>query len=197
MEDSVKYFLADGLSEETMAERTGALHHHLSTSHKTYVDIVEILEFKIPDIVPGFRLVIRRDVEMNKPAKIVIKPPRIYVKETVYDYACEGDSECRRILCHELGHLLLHVKIEGEMHISNDEYKEQFPNLNAIENTEDQADIFARHFMIAPHVAYRMRSNPKELAKKTGTPLWLAKSAITISKRQEMYSLRSRNSLEP
>lgn len=88
---------------------------------------------------------VRRDIELEKTAITSEKPPRIFVRETVYDAACEGDHESRRILAHELGHLLLHFEIEGPKHKSLEAYEPQFEGMDASESIEDQADIYARN----------------------------------------------------
>lgn len=160
-------------------------------SKDLYVDIIDVLEFRVREFIPSFKLVVRRDIELDVTAETTIDPPRIYVRETVYDSACDGDVSCRHILAHELGHLLMHSKIAGSMQKDPLGYAEQFVRMNLNENSEAQADVFARNFLVPPYVAFSKRADTTELARLTGTSKNIASSAVTISKRPEMLKIRS------
>lgn len=178
------------LNELDLAQRAQKYRDKFGISDKLYVDIIEILEFKVHEIVPGFRLMIRRDIELERTAHTTIEPPRIYVRETIYDAACEGDQECRRILAHELGHLLLHVDFDGPMHRDLLGYSANLLGMNALDSIEDQADIFARNFLIPPFLAFANRHDIQALSHLTGMPKHIAAAAATISKRSEMLKIR-------
>mgnify|MGYP001125757522 CR=1 FL=1 len=157
---------------------------------KAYVDIIEVLEFRVAEFIPDFRLMVRRDVELDTLAQTTIDPPRIFVKESIYDAACEGDADARRVLAHELGHLLLHQRITTPMQRDTTGYFDQFPLMNLLDSSEAQADVFARHFLIPPYLAFDSRFDCDILARRTGTSKSLSSAAIAVSKRQEMYALR-------
>lgn len=159
-------------------------------SDKTYVDIIEVLEFRVAEFIPDFRLMVRRDIELDTSARTTIDPPRIFVRESIYDAACEGDADSRRILAHELGHLLLHQRISTPMQRDSVGYIDQFPLMDLLDSSEAQADVFARHFLVPPSLAFGSRFDADILARKTGTSKNLSAAAITVSKRQEMYALR-------
>jgi len=178
--------------ELKIANVAHSLRQRLGIADKAYVNIIDILEFRVIEFIPEFRLMVRRDIELEALAFTTVSPPRIFVRETVYDAACRGDPESRLVLAHELGHLLLHANIAiGRMQENTEGYVEQFRKQSLSESVEKQADVFARHFLVPAYLAFPNRENAKRLAASTGTPLQLANAAITISKRQEMYKLRT------
>jgi hypothetical protein len=184
------YLLLKG-GEIGIATRAHEFRLKLGIADQTYVEIIDILEFRVVEFIPDFKLMVRRDIELEALAVTTFDPPRIYVRETVYDAACNGDPDCRQILAHELGHLLLHEKVTmGRMQENTEGHIEQFRGLNLLESTEKQADVFARHFLIPPYVAFPNRTDAHLLARYTGTSKQLAAAAITISKRVEMLKLR-------
>jgi len=65
--------------------------------------------------------------------------------------------------------------------------------MKATESIEDQADMFARHFLAPPHLAYRYRTDLVAFADATGVPLRICKGNITMSKWPEVYALRNRH----
>lgn len=181
----------DKQNEIDVARRALKFRDYLGISDKLFVDIIDILEFRIKDFIPDFKLMVRRDIELEKSAATSENPPRIFVRETIYDAACEGDYEAREILAHELAHLLLHHKIEGSKHHSIDGYESERKGMNALNSTEAQADIYARHFLVPPRLAFEHRHDVAGLSRMTGVPLGTAKAAATVSRRQEMYALRT------
>ena len=187
---SLDRFNAESLNELEIAERAHQFRSTFGIADKTYVDIIEILEFRLIDFLPDFRLIVRRDIELNNTAETTIDPPRIFVRETIYDAACEGDRDCRRILAHELGHFLLHFKIDGPMHRNLAGYRKQLLAMNSLSSIEDQADIFARNFLVPPYIAFTHRNDAEKLAEITGVPRNVATAAATISKRVELLKIR-------
>ncbi|ESZ20975.1 hypothetical protein X737_08000 [Mesorhizobium sp. L48C026A00] len=175
-----------------MAKVASKYRHEFDLAHTEFVSIVEVLEFKIPVTYPGFRLVVRSRVDLAEEAVTETRNDRILVREDIYNGACEGDAYSRFVLAHELGHFLLHRETLKDLHtVSSGEYTENIKNLNAIESAEDQATIFARHFLVHPAVAFRYKEDVDILCRKTGVPRDEAAAAITISKRQEMFKIRN------
>lgn len=161
-------------NELDIALRAVRFREHLGIAETLYVDIVEILEFRVREFIPEFKLMVRRDIELDKTAITTENPPRIYVRETIYDAACEGDSESRRILAHELGHLLLHHKIDGPKHKSLESYQPEFSGMTSLDSSEDQADIYARNLLVPPFLAFQYRHDTSSLSRITGAPLRIA-----------------------
>lgn len=184
-------YVGDGLTQQRMAELALKYRHAFKLATRDFVDIVEVLEFKIPQAFPDFRLVVRPDDALESYAITYLKKCRIEVRENVYNSACEGDTFSRFVLAHELAHFLLHQNIGDAAHATSEEYEESIQNLNSLESAEDQADIFARHFLIHPNLAFEHKGDFRYLASITGTPSSEAKTAITISKRLEMLKVRS------
>jgi hypothetical protein len=184
-------FTARRLSEEDIARRAGGYRKKFGISDTLCVNIIEILEFEVKNFIPDFKLMIRRDIELDTTAYTSFDPPRIFVRETIYDSALEGDVDARHILAHELGHLLLHSHLGGSMQRDVTGYDSQFSRMSLLESSEAQADSFARNFLLAPHFAYGGRADVGGLSREAMIPLAVAKMAVKISKRQEMWALRA------
>lgn len=111
-----------------------------------YLDIVKVLEHKMPEAFNGFRYEIvepyelpDREAEMN-PCDFCIR-----IQEPIYRKAMNGDGHCRFTLAHELGHFFLHrtqTLAFGRKAING--------NIPTWRNSEWQADTFARNFL-APY----------------------------------------------
>lgn len=190
----IDYFSQFRGGELGIAKKAHELRVKLGVAEKTYVNIIDILEFQIVEILPEFRLMVRRDIELDGLAFTTIDPPRIFVRESVYDAACNGDPRSREILAHELGHLLLHQSMTvGRMQENAEGHMEQFRRQNLGESSERQADAFARHLLIPVYLAFHGRTDVDALAVATGTTYQVAAAAITVSKRTEMYALRAQS----
>jgi hypothetical protein len=164
--------------------------HEFDIAYVELVDIVSILEFRLVERYPDFRLVIMADAEMREDAVTEPHLDRITVRRSVYIAACEGDAEARFTLAHELGHFLLHREKHVQMHKDQRGSVQSVSDMNAEESVEDQADMFARHFLAPPYHSYRHRSDPSTLADLTQIPLRIAKGNITMSKRTESHVFR-------
>ena len=115
-----------------------------------YLDIVRILEHKMPEAFPGFRYEIvspsempDREAEMN-PFEFCIR-----IQEPIYAGAMNGDGHCRFTIAHELGHFFLH----RTQHLAFGK-KAENGNIPTFKNSEWQADVFARN-LLAPFSATR------------------------------------------
>ncbi len=159
--------------------------------HVELVDIVDIIEFKLVLRFPDFRLVIARDSEMEEDALAEPSKGRITVKQSVYIAACDGDTEARFVLAHELGHFLLHREKNVAMHKDRRGAVQPIRDMASTESIEDQADMFARHFLAPPHLSFRYRTAPGRLSEATGVPLRICRGNITMSKWPEVYGIRA------
>jgi hypothetical protein len=175
-----------------MMAKTLKYRNEFDMLHVELVDIVYIIEFRLIERFPEFRLVIARDVEMEEDAFAEPLKNRITVRQSVYIAACEGDAGARIILAHELGHFLLHRDKDAPMHMDPRGAIQPIRRMTATESTEDQADMFARHFLAPPHLAYQYRDQPLDLAKATGVPVSICIGNITMSKWPEVYALRNK-----
>lgn len=179
-----------GKSVEKLARNASFLRKQFEIDSDDNVDIISVLEFKLPVLIPEFHLKIVSDEEIDSDALANISPPAIVVRKSVYLAAVDGDRRCRFVLAHELAHIVLHRRFENEtLHHTQGLYSENIRDLNAMTSSEAQATIFARFFMISPRTARAFKGERAKLAKITGMPEREAASAITISKRQEMLSV--------
>ncbi|RVK38553.1 ImmA/IrrE family metallo-endopeptidase [Sinorhizobium meliloti] len=185
------YFTSRGLSTPKMMKEALKYRNEFDMQHVELVDIVGIIEFKLVSRFPDFRLVIARDTEMKEDALAEPLKGRITVRQSVYVAACDGDVEARLVLAHELGHFLLHREKDVSMHKDPRGAVQPIRDMKATESIEDQADMFARHFLAPPHLSYRYRHEPHKLAMATGTPLRVCLGNITMSKWPEVYAIRT------
>lgn len=182
-------FVREGLNSRQMAELCQKYRHEFDIKHVELVDIIGILEFRLPEIFPGFRLIIKPNDEIEDYALSDPANNRIVVRESVYDSACDGDSFCRFVLAHELGHFLLHAQKGKTLHKSAQEYERAIKKMDSVESAESQADMFAAYFLVSPQLAYNFKGAPSELALLTGAPVNVVKSVISGSKRLSFRNL--------
>ncbi|NEH55740.1 ImmA/IrrE family metallo-endopeptidase [Rhizobium leguminosarum] len=186
------HYTSTGLTTPKMMTVALRYRDEFDMQHVELVDIVDIIEFKLVQRFPDFRLVIARDAEMKEDALAEPLKSRITVRQSVYVAACDGDFEARFVLAHELGHFLLHREKDVSMHSDPRGAVQAIRGMKATESTEDQADMFARHFLAPPHLSYRYRHEPKMLAMVTGVPPRICRGNITMSKWQETIAMRAK-----
>lgn|GEM_PF-1382757 len=189
------HYTSAGLTTPKMMAAALRYRSEFDIQHVEFVDIMDIIEFKLVQVFPDFRLVIARDSELKEDAFAEPLKDRITVRESTYIAACNGDFEARFILAHELGHFLLHREKDVIMHSDPQGAVQAIREMSAIQSTEAQANMFARHFLAPPHLSYRYRNEPRDLAKATGVPIHICLGNITMSKRPEVYTLRTAVSL--
>lgn len=185
-----KDYHIQGHNTPQMAKIADYYKKQLGINDAEQVDIVSILEFKLVKLHPEFRLVIKRDKDLQDDALTDFEADQIVVRESVYIAAHEGDARSRMILAHELGHYLLHRdKGAALMHRTRDGAYDSLKSLNSTQSTETQADMFAQHFLVSPKVAFGMKNDPLSLAEAMGVPLYVAKTSISAAKRLSMRPL--------
>lgn len=186
------HFVSKGLTQRKIAELAAAYRTYLGVPQETNLDIIDILEFRLPKQDPDFELVILKDSDIDCRAYTSTIEKKIVLSESVYEAACEGDPEARFDIAHEIGHYIMHFGTAATLNknYSIDKYEPKFPGMNSTESAESQADIFARHFLVSIKTAYTYKDRVDELIEQHGIPKKHAKSMITVSKRQEMYDLR-------
>lgn len=114
-------------------------------SNLKYLDIVKILEHKMPELFSGFRYEIVTPSEMpDNEAEMNPTEFCIRIQEPVYMKAIKGDGHCRFTIAHELGHFFLHR--QQPLSFAR---KAKDGNIPTYANSEWQADIFARN-LLAP-----------------------------------------------
>ncbi|QSY96049.1 ImmA/IrrE family metallo-endopeptidase [Rhizobium bangladeshense] len=184
------HFTASGLNTPQMMAEAIKYRNEFEIKFVDLVDIVSIIEFRLVARFPRFQLVVKRDSEMLEDARADPLKDRITVRKSVYVAACEGVYEARLVLAHELGHFLLHREKDVVMHKDPRGAVQSIGGVNALESTEDQADMFARHFLAPPHLSYRLRNDPEALAVAAGIPLRIARGNATMSRWPEVRGVR-------
>jgi Helix-turn-helix domain/IrrE N-terminal-like domain len=105
--------------------------------------IIEVLEFKLPALLPEFYLDVRDSAAMGPLEGFVVAGKNaIAIREDVYRGACGGAGRDRFTCCHEFGHFLLH----GD--IAMPRMSEQSDPIYC--DSEWQADTFAGSLMLSP-----------------------------------------------
>lgn len=183
---AIDHYDANGLTHEELAGLAIRIRGEFEILTAEYVDIISILEFKFPELFPGFRLHVVRDSEVDFRAEADVPGNRIVVRQFVYDSACDGDADSRFTLAHEMAHFLLHKRFGTKLQQTILGYTDQVKNLSFKESTESQADAFAMHFLVHPVYAYKYRNDVVMLCQLTGCRINDAYKASVISKRQEM-----------
>lgn len=116
--------------------------HHL-------FDIVRVIELKMPKIYPRFHLEITSDSDLpDREAEFDPITWAMRIRESVYLAALEGDGHCRVTLAHELAHFFLHRFQRPTFGRSAENGQVPY-----CENSEWQADTFARHLLAPKHLA--------------------------------------------
>jgi hypothetical protein len=185
------HFTSKGLTTPQMMAEASKYRNEFQLSYVELVDIVSIIEFKLVLRFPNFRLLIKRDDEMAEDAVTEPHKDRITVRRSVYRAACENDPKARLTLAHELGHFLLHRDKDVQMHRDQRGAIQKIRGMDSTQSTEAQADMFARHFLAPPRIAFRYRDDPVALARRTSIPLETSRGNITMSKRPSAYRFRA------
>src|SRR4051812_47051740 len=89
------YFTSRGLNTTQMMATALKYRNEFDMLHVELVDIVDIIEFRLIERFPEFRLVIVRDTQMKEDAFAEPLKNRITVRQSVYVAACDGDSNAR------------------------------------------------------------------------------------------------------
>lgn len=77
--------------------------------NELYFPIVEFIEWMMPMLYPGFDYVLLEKSEMgNCHGKACPEDKVIYLREDVYNGACNGNGRDRFTLAHEVSHYILH-----------------------------------------------------------------------------------------
>ncbi|RTM01797.1 MAG: ImmA/IrrE family metallo-endopeptidase [Hyphomicrobiales bacterium] len=174
-----EFYVGRALSPAALARIAEAVRAKFGVADKIWVDIVDIVELELPKIINGYRFVVKPDKEMTTPAYTKFNPITIYVSETVYIAACEGDNRSRMTLAHELGHVLLHSNFDEtkfDMH-RRKQSNRRIPQAVGPNSSEYQATRFAA-FLLAPKSISKKYNDPKKLAAEAGISISAAEIAI-------------------
>lgn len=100
----------------------------------------------------------------------------IYIKESVYEKACEDDGRARFTICYEIGHMFLHSNLAYNRLSENKHIPKPY------EDPEWQANTFASYLLIPPNEARKL-NDAKLIASTYGTSYQAASIALTNAKK--------------
>lgn len=113
-----------------------AVRTHLNLPQEEF-PISEFFEWALPELMPGFQLLIGTQAELgNNHGLTIPDKQQIWLRTDVYDGMVDGLGRDRFTACHELGHLLLHKNVKMSFHRSQ-------KDLQRFRCSEWQADSFA------------------------------------------------------
>lgn len=144
-----------------------------------YFQIVEFLDVVLPQIIPDFTLEVLPSDEMGNHHGLTIPDDEVIkIREDVYIGANKGSGRDRMTMAHELGHLLLHKKVQvglarAQPGLSHQPYR----------NSEWQAKSFAGELLISSdHL--KGCTHPAELELKFGVSAPAAEYQWKIFKKE-------------
>jgi Zn-dependent peptidase ImmA (M78 family) len=165
----------DGLSARAIEERTLAWREAFGVGDQWVPDMLTIMEHQLPSFLPDFAFVVRDDERMaDAEAYTQFRPPRIVVRESVYQLASEHEGRARMTLAHELGHFVLHKglgKARGPL-------SEGSRISKPFNSAEWQARKFAAYFLL-PEQVVRQFSSAAELSEGCRVSLQAASIRFT------------------
>lgn len=129
-----------------------------------YIDIIWLMEYVFPEVFKKdhFSFEIRTKEEMGQNHGLTNpQSGKIYLREDIYERACQGAGRDRFTAAHELGHFLLHDDVDiGLARVSKDEHLPPYCD------PEWQANAFAGEFLMDHDVIRNM--TPDEIASICG-----------------------------
>ncbi len=92
--------------------------------------------------------------ELPEKACITFNPLTLHIVEQIWNDASLGKPYERRIVAHEIGHIIMH---DGSAVAFSDEKSAQLNFVQNEESAEWQANIFADYFLVPDHIAIKLR----------------------------------------
>jgi uncharacterized protein DUF955 len=150
------------LTQKQITAVAKELREKLGLEDKFAPDLIDILEFQLPELFPSFRLTIVGDAKLGPSVLACSRgdPPEIVLSESTYRRAIGGNARARFTLAHELGHVML-------CHIGEFRRDAGGRRLNAIGRQADpewQANQFAAAFLMPEHIV-RKFNNAKDVSR--------------------------------
>ena len=145
-------FCVDPLSEAEIRAAAERLRTVLYDGGHKYVDIIDLVERKMPILFENFRFEVVAENELpDREAEFNPYEFCLRVREEVYEKAFARDGHCRFTIAHELGHFFLH----RNQTLAFARYSEN-GEIPLFRNSEWQADVFARHLLVPLEMARDM-----------------------------------------
>ena len=156
-----------GKSCKTIKNYANEARKILGYEFKEYINMASLMEIFIHNDM----LIILEDNDERVQQKYAYTHPdkgKIYVRDSVYNNAFDGDPRARFTIAHEIGHLIMHKEQEIFARSTCNRHK-------IYEDSEWQADVFAASFLIN-QIFVTDDMNAQEIANKFGVSLAAAES---------------------
>lgn len=164
--------IAEPLSRQNIRNMAYFIRKIAGKEDDLYFDIVYFLDVMLPQIDPGFTLIIEEPSELGECHGLTY-PDRneIHIRSDVYERACNGSGRDRLTLAHELFHLLQHEK----ENISFARLRKGV-KLKMYMDPEWQATVFGGELLVPWHLTKGMTAT--EIAKQCGVSIAAANTQI-------------------
>lgn len=168
---------APPMSRKQIREFTRQIRKALGIDQVVYIDVVSLLEFVLPNALPGFVLDIRDHSSMGGDhGQANPDQNMIVLREDVYEGALDGLGRDRGTVLHELGHVLLH-KTERMTH------RRAAGPPKTYRDPEWQAKAFSGEFLVPAHLIGGF-TKIKEVADACGVSVDSAKFQLKTYLRE-------------
>lgn len=150
------------LSRDKIRNMANCIREILGCSDKPWFPIVEIFEKVMVKIDPEFDWEIVRFEDMpDRHAETRPEENKIYIREDIYEGACDGNGRDRMTIAHEIAHYLLHRHQKPSYARAFDDNK-----LPPYRSAEWQAKAFAGELLVSKKLCKDMTEI--EIADKCG-----------------------------
>jgi hypothetical protein len=136
-------------------------------------DVLWCVEVGLPKRFPNFALIPLIDCELPTEFAVArFDPPRIELRESLYQAARHQRARAREILAHELGHVVMQDHVYPKYLKDGVQERKRLLQMSV----EHQADEFRLHFLLPQHIVSKMRSIG-EIMERCGVTYRLAVTA--------------------
>ena len=146
------YTIANPISRDEIRKFTQLLRRKAGAEKSLYFPVMQFLEWFMPQIDKDFSLEILPSSEMgNCHGKTYPIDHKIFLREDVYERACNDVGRDRFTVSHEIGHYLMHKP--NNVQYARMENPKIIP---AYMNPEWQANTFAGELLVPHHLIAKM-----------------------------------------
>ena len=152
-----RYYRKDGFRVKGRSQRdirlvAETVRSELCRQDFKFLDVMRLLEHELPRRYPQFWYnIVPDDMLPGDEAQMDPRSCCIRIRESIYEMACNGDGHCRFTIAHEIGHFFLHRDQELAFASSATDGR-----VAMYENSEWQAETFARHLLVPYESARNM-----------------------------------------
>ena len=166
-----EYYSAPPMTKKEILLVSQRLRNVTATAEKPCFPVMEFLEYFLPMLDENFNYLVLGDQDMPVNTYAYYEPisGQIYIREDVYERACNGIARDRFTIAHEIGHFFLH---HSGFALCREDSKKSIPTYC---DPEWQANTFASFLLMPPNLIRNMSA--EDIAKQCGTSLTAARIA--------------------